>query len=108
MQAMVYVNAGVEALTQWDPHWYREVDAEDLDISSLENCVLAQVFGDYSFGVNLLNKRDEYDAWVSGMPACVWAYKHGFDIGEFDSALVTGLWRTKVRAMQRADQLIPA
>lgn len=110
MRAMSYVDAGVKALTQWDPHWYREVDAEDLNICSLENCVVAQVFGDYLMGVNLLNGRDEYDGWVSGSEAAKWIWRHGFDIeGDLgDADMVNALWRTRVRALQRADQLIPA
>ena len=62
-----FVEKGVELLDKAKPDWYKEIDMEAFYISSCQQCILGQLFGNYTDGTIMLG--------VSGH-----AYEHGFDI----------------------------
>lgn len=55
------VAAAARRLDRVAPHWYRRVDRTELDLSSLNRCVLGQVFGDYGTGLALLYVGTHFD-----------------------------------------------
>ena len=50
-----YVKAGAELLDEKKPDWYTRVDLDTLDIGLASECVLGQVFGYYTHGLNALD-----------------------------------------------------
>lgn len=44
------VARGVEILDREEPGWVNHLNTDTLDISSLENCVLGQLYGSYGEG----------------------------------------------------------
>lgn len=66
------VKAGAEVLDAEDERWWLKIDLQDLDVTSYHHCVLGQLYGDYSTGLDILYKGElaHYDEW---------AVAHGFD-----------------------------
>ena len=62
-----FVEKGVELLDKARPDWYKEIDMEAFYISSCQQCILGQLFGNYTDGTIVLDVSDH-------------AYEHGFDI----------------------------
>lgn len=48
------VTAGVTILDYHDPEWYEKIDLERLDMQSIENDILGQLFGGYFAGLDKL------------------------------------------------------
>lgn len=54
------VSAGIKVLDRKGPlFWWERIDLEDLNMSSLEYCVLGQLYGNYATGQDSLSLRDE-------------------------------------------------
>lgn len=79
--------AGAALLDKREPGWYCRVRPDTLDINSLKNCVLGQVFGHYSTGRHLLG--------LSLDPSV-----HGFDTPGDDEDMLEleDAWREEVKA----------
>jgi hypothetical protein len=101
LQAIDYVQAGAQVLTDYDPDWSRRINLDTLNIHDPVNCVIGQVLGSFYMGINALNYRDAMDPWVTTQQAAQWALEHALDCAEEDAALLNTLWRTKVEAARR-------
>lgn len=80
------VARGVELLDSRFANWRKVIDLDKLDMLSLDNCVLGQLFGSYSNGVSAL--------WFAGYHSD-WANEHGFDTcAEYGE--LTRVWKDAV------------
>lgn len=55
------VRRGALLLDSERPGWAEAIDIEILDLEDVENCILGQVFGDYSLGSQALGFVDGYE-----------------------------------------------
>lgn len=55
-----YIRAGMERLNKDCPQWREKISIEKLNMRNSSNCVLGQVYGDYSIGCNELNIQTSY------------------------------------------------
>lgn len=76
---------GLGILSKKRPKWYKKIKLEKFEVQDPENCVLAQVYGNFLKGVKALN--------VAG-----WA-QHGFAGSYF-----TPLWVAEVKRLRRLDK----
>lgn len=53
-----YVDKGVELLDSIFPRWRELIDVDTLDMGDIHNCVLGQIFGYYSRGMEILGNQD--------------------------------------------------
>ena len=51
---MKTVDAGVALLDERLPGWHKEIDADNLNLSDCNECVLGQLFGNYVKGLGVL------------------------------------------------------
>lgn len=54
MSFTTLVAAGVDLLDTYDPKWFEKINTETLDMSNEDDCILGQLFGDYSRGLDEL------------------------------------------------------
>lgn len=71
------INNGIALLDSREPNWRDDVDVNTLDLHSLDNCVLGQVFGDYGRGMEALFGGERW--MYSEVNA-----EHGFEAPERD------------------------
>ena len=87
------VSQGVALLTRrLGRGWWNRVDAEKIDMSRADRCVLGQLFGSYGLAVHgrMVMTHSE-------------AVAHGFTEGGGSAgfATLTPIWRGRIRALQR-------
>lgn len=91
-EAREAVTAGAAALAaDLGESWRDRLDAERVDVRSLRDCPLAQVYGDYSYGASKLSGYPQYSRKASR-----WARDHGFESAnvvqeEYD--MLTAAWK---------------
>jgi hypothetical protein len=73
---------GAQLLDQVQPDWWKQIRLKKLDMTSLETCVLGQLYGNYFYGLSALGL-------ISGM-------KHGFDTMTTDLDALTKAWKNQV------------
>lgn len=78
------VAKGISMLNAQDPNWRDWVDFETLELSSLGECILGQVFGSWGRGTEALNITGHRSAQT----------ENGFDLSEdeYYSEEVNDLW----------------
>lgn len=91
-----YVVRGAQLLDQVRPGWERDIDTERLDVSSVLNCPLGQLYGDYHTGVDAIRstlelpkKREEPFSSEEWMVIINKLRDHGFCCNSVES--VTGI-----------------
>lgn len=96
---------GVKLLNEQAPGWHRKVKISTLDLSSNDNCILGQVFGEYTNGLELLdiNSNDE----TRNGPA------HGFSLCSEEwtnerIADMTEWWKKQIRAKRKGNKVVGA
>lgn len=52
------VDKGVELLDSLIPKWRLLIDVDDLDMGNISKCILGQIFGGYSRGLEILGEHD--------------------------------------------------
>lgn len=76
-----YVMRGIKVLDKKRPHWRKLVYVAGLDLGDPFNCVLAQIYGEYHAGLDMIKPF-----WISLLPTwnqrtgalLKWSQKHGF------------------------------
>ena len=68
------VALGKALLNKQKPQWRKKVDFNKLDMNSLAEDLLGQVFGDFHVGIRMLGLDHQQNLWDS-------AVKHGFYAG---------------------------
>ena len=69
------VKKGASLLDAKKPKWYKKINVKKLNLSSLTNCVLGQLYGGYIFGLTKLkfpfwgNKEKKFGFVVPGTKA---------------------------------------
>jgi hypothetical protein len=67
---------GALALDQDQPHWRSQINTNTLDVGSIDDCPLAQVYGEFYWSsLRLASKSD------MGLDRMVFTVTHGFTIG---------------------------
>lgn len=66
---------GAEYLDATRPGWAGEINLDELDMGSCWDCVIGQIFGDYSEAIDEFAPHDMDIFDVTG-----WAKEHGFDV----------------------------
>lgn len=84
-----------------EPGWYRpdRVDLDQLYMASLRDCLLGQVFGYYSVGLERLAAH-RTDVAQEGMPCGRFVYEHAAATG---GTVPVELWRREVLARRERD-----
>jgi hypothetical protein len=97
---MERVEHGARFLNVRVPGWYEMIDVERLDIRNKYACVLGQVYGEYSRG---LQELFGFELCYAVQLQAVKDY--GFDAGPQASfAVLTAIWKDVVRGRQQAAQ----
>lgn len=80
----VKAERGADLLDQRVPRWAEQIDIESLNLDSWVNCVLAQIFGDYSPALEALELNGKTGA-----------DEHGFyiDSSAPEYGILTNIWR---------------
>ena len=78
------VRRGARRLDRDNRYWRKRVRPSSLDMRDNRNCVLAQAYGDYSLGLDLVGPfwwrlMPQQAYWLDRRRA-KWSQKHGFDI----------------------------
>lgn len=73
---------GAQLLDRVMPDWWQRIRLKKLDMTSLETCVLGQLYGNYFNGLSALGL-------ISGL-------KHGFDTMTSDLDALTKAWKNQV------------
>jgi hypothetical protein len=95
-QTMNKVRAGATVLDRTSPGWFRVVSLGRLDIKSLKNCVLGQVYGDYMDGLMVVFGRMHQQE----------ATDHGFDaLGSEAARIVEGTWKDEIMKRRASARL---
>lgn len=85
---------GATKLDEMKPGWTNRVDERTLDMTSPERCVLGQVFGSYSYGLEQLGLRNRI--------------AYGFDLNDLDFIFpfawtrLRQAWKREIRARREA------
>lgn len=88
------------------PNWYNEIDLERLDLTMPVDCILGQLYGIYSDGIDDLHltTNDRYSA-VGGTSA-----RFGFTMPNYepheDWERLTNLWRKEIKRKRREHKAI--
>lgn len=84
------VAAGAAVLDEVRPVWRGSIETEHLDIDSVWDCVLSQLWGRYGIGRDVLDE--------AGHDTCArdWTFDHGFDPCGSSSHLLTEAWKAEV------------
>ncbi len=91
-EARMAVASGAAALAlDQGENWRDRLDAERIDVRSLRDCPLGQLYGDYSYATSKLSGYPEYSR-----ETCRWARDHGFESAnvvqeEYD--MLTAAWK---------------
>lgn len=85
------VAAGAAALDEVRPGWREEIDVDLLDVASILDCPLGQLWGQYGAGHLALDDALHVDTYRND-----WIIRHGFDPGDDSPREVTAAWRTEV------------
>ncbi|MEV4575901.1 hypothetical protein AB0K16_21915 [Nonomuraea jabiensis] len=97
------VAAGAALLDKKTPGWYQDIDLGILDLYSTDDCILGQVFGDYSGGAAFLGLD------IPGQ------YAHGFDVPHSDAGEIANLeqwvaltacWKAEIRQRVEAENKV--
>jgi hypothetical protein len=93
------VQKGAKFLDKKYPNWYKKIKLDRLDMEWAENCVLGQLYGEYSVGLATLNLHKK--SWEK-------TYIHGKQLGFTIETLtgqsstnfqyLTGLWTQEIRS----------
>jgi hypothetical protein len=110
---------GEALLTARDPHWYRLVDPDRLEMANTTLCVLGQWADDYAVGCARLGlERPRRYAEVAGrtitwVPSALWydetePVRHGFNLDTDGLSLrrwqkLNRLWAARVRELRDGD-----
>lgn len=90
---------GVAILDVHAPGWQEEIDPEALDLRSLTQCVLGQVFGGFGDGMEALF-GSVYAEMNAHSQECL-AARYGFESAEdVTYAVLTELWRERLAAYE--------
>jgi hypothetical protein len=87
-------------LNEKRPGWRDELDIERIDFYSLTNCVLGQLYGDYSLGVEALEPDFVDDRGMIGDNASRWTVEHAVEIPvnePRDYTLLSDAWQNYLR-----------
>lgn len=87
------VTNGIVLLDVTSPGWRDKVNIDDLNMRSGADCILGQIYGSYTDGVNAL-----WSDWDSRDDAELDA-KHGFDEGQNENQIYDLLHREWVRRL---------
>jgi hypothetical protein len=88
---MARVKAGAAVLDKDWQGWRSGIDLERLDITSIGNCVLGQLYGDYGTGWRTLEKQAGYELECRDLGFSWWW-------NEEDPDLLTAVWRDYLEA----------
>ena len=88
------VKRGIEYLDKHNPHWWRQIEVTELQMSSCRHCVLGQLYGDFTFRPD-------------GFPDPV---EFGFEIqphlntnGTIEYTKLRNIWRDEIENRQECD-----
>lgn len=91
-QAQTPVKKGMALLDQYEPGWRNAIKVEYLDVATTDRCVLGQVYGSFSIGLQTLSNK-------TGVS--VDSVAHGFAIDAVTSAdpykVLTDDWKKAIR-----------
>lgn len=104
----IRVMRGVEALDATTPNWWKDIDLARLDLTDCVDCVLGQLYCEYTTGVAALTELlDELhlvdEEHFDNADGCIIASHYGFDhddalqydwVEEDDEAMLSGLLDT--------------
>lgn len=90
------VTKGALLMDEIFPDWHEHVDTKTLDISSINACVLSQVFGDYIKGLEVIS--DHRGDWLNVFQQM----DHGFDAHRDDFTDLTNLWIFQILERRQA------
>lgn len=91
-EARTAVAAGAAALAaDLGENWRDRLDVERIDVRSIRNCPLAQLYGNYSHGVEVLSGLPIYSDASSA-----WAEERGFEapnVSKDEYDMLTAAWK---------------
>jgi hypothetical protein len=89
------VAKGADLLDREFPGWAATIDVNALNIASISECILGQMFGRFSFGCDALGAPFEDGNFNSG-PRRLWETGHGFELthDEYTSKCVEAVKRS--------------
>lgn len=87
--------------------WVDRIDEDELDINSCVQCMLGQLEGDYSDGMDNIQDAAEFPTvgdWNTDYAArCDWSTEHGFCGYNYpDELSLTSAWATLIRERRAA------
>lgn len=93
MSVQKSVQRGVALLDEKYPGWYKKINPATIDISTLNYCILGQVYGDFGLGCAAL-----------GTPNI---FTHGF-VSLFHHRQLEDEWRTVIAKKRLQDITVPS
>lgn len=96
-------NTGAEFLDHSYPEWYEAIDIDELDIGTMDSCILGQTVGFREFQYWLAKGTDEQEAER-------WLIHHGFTLSDDERWWIddrefrglTSIWKNLVEDRQTA------
>lgn len=98
---------GAALLDTKRPLWFLDVNTDELDMACIWNCVLGQIFGEYTVGTDVLAPNGAHHC-PEALRA--WGEEHGveIDVDNYESSrrertfeLLTGHWRAEIGNRRR-------
>lgn len=83
------IRKGVAVLDKVLPDWRERINLDRLNVANYNLCVLGQVFGSYTEGLDVLRGP----LWAG---RCAFAEEHGFSEKYVDVAVLTAEWKQAI------------
>lgn len=110
-QATKLAGKGAKWLDRHVPDWADRISLKELNLMATDSCVLGQVLGDFTEGLNRLQAEGiikvkwtfQFCSWSCSTSGSRWTYRYGFNLPErYDYHLswerLTSAWKDEVHA----------
>lgn len=104
------VRRGADYLDGVDPEWYRQVDAETLELGDGRHCILGQLHGEFRLGLGRSHLISMSSAPRASLSPVAYGFKCVENVPEdwqaYDYELLNEAWKEAVRERQEADPFL--